>query len=54
MLPYFNTSGPCVPGEHYTLSPERRFHRVMRLIDDEATFKSAFSRAEGIQAPPLG
>ncbi len=22
MLPYFNTSGPCIPGEHYMLPPE--------------------------------
>jgi AAA-like domain len=30
----FNTTGPCIPGEHYMLPPERRLGRVLRLIED--------------------
>ena len=33
MIPYFNTSGPCVVGRHYLLPPERRLGRVMELIE---------------------
>ncbi len=38
MLPYFNTAGPCVPGEHYMLSPVPRFEHVMQLIDERKYF----------------
>ncbi|PIE06168.1 MAG: hypothetical protein CSA75_00910 [Sorangium cellulosum] len=38
MLPYFNTAGACIPGEHYILSPEPRFPRVMRLVDERKFF----------------
>jgi len=34
MLPYFNTSGPCIPGEHYMLPPERRLAAVLDLVED--------------------
>lgn len=34
----FNTSGPCVVGKHYLLSPAPRFAQVMRLIDEEKYF----------------
>jgi hypothetical protein len=47
MLPYFNTSGPCVPGEHYMLSPERRFRRVMRLVDEGKCFTLHAGRQTG-------
>ena len=36
--PSFNTAGPCVPGEHYMLPPERRLGRVMELIDEGKYF----------------
>jgi hypothetical protein len=38
MIPYFNTAGPCVPGEHYMLPPAKRFERVIRLIDEKKYF----------------
>jgi hypothetical protein len=38
MRPSFNTTGPCFPGEHYMLPPERRLGRVMQLIDDGKYF----------------
>lgn len=34
MFPCFNTSGPCIPGEHYMLAPERRLAAVIDLIED--------------------
>ena len=46
MLPYF-TSGPCVPGEHYMLSPDRRFAHVMHLIDEEKYFTLHAGRQTG-------
>jgi len=30
---YFNTAGPCRPGEHYMLPPERRLPEVRALIE---------------------
>jgi hypothetical protein len=30
----FNTTGPCIPGEHYMLPPERRLERVQALIEE--------------------
>jgi hypothetical protein len=30
--PSFNIAGPCVPGEHYMLPPERRLGRVLKLM----------------------
>jgi AAA-like domain len=33
MLPFFNTSGPCIPGEHYMLPPQRRLGDVLALIE---------------------
>ena len=33
MIPFFNTSGPCIPGEHYMLPPERRLGDVLALIE---------------------
>jgi len=36
--PSFNTAGPCLPGEHYMLPPERRLGRVLALIDDRKYF----------------
>ena len=34
----FNTTGPCRPGEHYMLPPERRLGRVMRFVGDRKYF----------------
>src|ERR1044071_5460434 len=38
MFPYFNTSGVCIPGEHYMLPPERRLGRVLELVDQRRYF----------------
>ncbi len=38
MVPSFNTAGPCVPGEHYMLSPLPRLREVMALIDGRKYF----------------
>ncbi|MFO0755831.1 MAG: AAA-like domain-containing protein [Byssovorax sp.] len=38
MVPYFNTSGVCNPGEHYMLPPERRLGRMLALIEQGRYF----------------
>ena len=40
MLPYFNTSGPCIPGEHYMLPPERRLGHVLALIEGQRSSRA--------------
>jgi hypothetical protein len=47
MLPSFNTAGPCVPGEHYMLSPARRFAHVMDLVDAKKFFTVHAGRQTG-------
>ncbi|MBK9262458.1 MAG: AAA-like domain-containing protein [Polyangiaceae bacterium] len=47
MKPYFNTTGPCFPDEHYMLPPERRLGRVMELIDDGRYFTLHAGRQMG-------
>jgi hypothetical protein len=47
MRPSFNTAGPCFPGEHYMLPPERRLGRVMELIDDGKYFTLHAGRQTG-------
>src|SRR3954471_23689144 len=47
MRPSFNTSGPCFPGEHYMLPPERRLGRVMELVDDGKFFTLHAGRQTG-------
>lgn len=47
MLPSFNTAGPCIPGEHYMLPPERRLGRVMKLIEDRKFFTLRAGRQTG-------
>ncbi|MBI4704119.1 MAG: hypothetical protein HY744_23670 [Deltaproteobacteria bacterium] len=47
MLPYFNTAGTCIPGEHYMLPPERRLGLVMRLIDERRYFTLHAGRQTG-------
>lgn len=38
MRPSFNIAGPCIPGEHYMLPPERRLERVLELIEGRRFF----------------
>jgi hypothetical protein len=47
MRPSFNTAGPCIPGEHYMLPPERRLGGVMRLIDEQKFFTLTAGRQTG-------
>ena len=47
MLPYFNTSGPCIPGEHYMLPPERRLGHVLELIEGRRYFTLHAGRQTG-------
>jgi len=47
MLPYFNTSGPCIPDKHYMLSPEHRLRHVLRLVDEEKYFTIHAGRQTG-------
>ena len=44
---YFNTAGPCVPGEHYMLSPLKRFAHVVDLIDQRKYFTMHSGRQTG-------
>src|SRR5262249_37052084 len=43
----FNTSGPCIPGEHYMLPPERRLGRVLRLVEEGKYFTLHAGRQTG-------
>jgi hypothetical protein len=43
----FNTTGPCVPGEHYMLPPERRLGRVQELIERRKYFTLHAGRQTG-------
>jgi hypothetical protein len=47
LRPSFNTAGPCIPGEHYMLPPERRLGRVLELIDDRKYFTLHSGRQTG-------
>ncbi|MCX4247966.1 endonuclease NucS domain-containing protein [Paraliomyxa miuraensis] len=47
MLPFFNTSGPCIPGEHYMLPPERRLDDVLALIEARRYFTLHAGRQTG-------
>jgi len=47
MIPYFNTSGPCISGKHYMLPPERRLTRVMELVEQERYFTIYAGRQTG-------
>ena len=38
MRPSFNISGPCIPGEHYMLPPERRLGHVLDFIEEHKFF----------------
>ena len=43
----FNTTGPCIPGEHYMLPPERRLERVQGLIEESKYFTLHAGRQTG-------
>ena len=43
----FNTSGPCIPGEHYMLPPERRLGLVQQLIEERKYFTLHAGRQTG-------
>ncbi|WP_159397860.1 AAA family ATPase [Sorangium cellulosum] len=47
MRPSFNIAGPCIPGEHYMLPPERRLGRVLRLIEQRKFFTLHAGRQTG-------
>jgi hypothetical protein len=47
LLPSFNTAGPCIPGEHYMLPPERRLGRVQQLIEERKYFTLHAGRQTG-------
>ncbi len=47
LRPSFNTAGPCLPGEHYMLPPERRLGRVLELIEDRKYFTLHSGRQTG-------
>ncbi len=47
MIPSFNTTGRCIPGEHYMLPPGRRLGQVMRLIDERKYFTLHAGRQMG-------
>jgi AAA-like domain len=47
MVPYFNTSGPCVQGQHHMLPPERRLTRVMELVEQGRFFSLRAGRQTG-------
>lgn len=43
----FNTTGPCIPGEHYMLPPVRRLGRVQELIEERKFFTLHAGRQTG-------
>jgi hypothetical protein len=43
----FNTAGPCIPGEHYMLPPERRLGAVLDLVADRKYFSLHAGRQTG-------
>ena len=43
----FNTSGPCIPGEHYMIPPERRLGLVQQLIEERKFFTLHAGRQTG-------
>ncbi|WP_438030821.1 AAA family ATPase [Sorangium sp. So ce233] len=43
----FNTAGPCIPGEHYMLPPERRLGPILEHIEDRKYFTLHAGRQTG-------
>ncbi len=44
---YFNTAGPCVPGVHYMIPPERRLTDARRLVEQGLFFVLHAARQTG-------
>jgi hypothetical protein len=47
MRQHFNTTGPCIPGEHFMIPPGRRLHRVLELIEQKKYFVLRAGRQTG-------
>lgn len=47
MRPSFNTAGPCLPGEHYMVPPERRLGPTLELIGEGKYFTLTAGRQTG-------
>ncbi|MCX4241714.1 ATP-binding protein [Paraliomyxa miuraensis] len=47
LRPSFNIAGPCIPGEHYMLPPQRRLGRVLELIERRSYFTLHAGRQTG-------
>jgi hypothetical protein len=47
MQPFFNTAGPCIPGKHHMLPPQRRLTRALKLIEQEKYFVLRAGRQTG-------
>ena len=47
MQPYFNVSGPCVPGKHYMLPAQERCQGLLDLIEQEQYFVIHAARQSG-------
>lgn len=47
MARYFNTAGPCIPGEHYLLPAQRRLPGVRELIERKSYFVLHAARQSG-------
>lgn len=47
MKPAFNTAGPCFPGEHYMIPPERRLSAMLDLIASDKYFVMHAGRQVG-------
>ena len=47
MARFFNTAGPCIPGDHYLLPPERRLPEIRRLIEQKSYFVIHAARQSG-------
>jgi hypothetical protein len=47
MTLHFNTTGPCIPGEHFMIPPGRRLGRVLELIEQKKYFVLRAGRQTG-------
>ncbi|MCS6898236.1 MAG: hypothetical protein RMJ98_00670 [Myxococcales bacterium] len=47
MAPHFNTTGPCIPGQHHMIPPGRRLGRVLELIEQNKYFLLRAGRRTG-------
>ncbi|MEM9457431.1 MAG: ATP-binding protein [Myxococcota bacterium] len=47
MRPSFNIAGPCIPGEHYMLPPQRRLGHMLELVDEHRFFTLHAGRQVG-------